>query len=55
MMHLFNTKLAQDTLKHDAGQAQLNRQHVSQANVVVFIDHDPKNRQFLDFVIKNFG
>jgi len=48
-------KLAQKSLAHDAEQAQLNRKHVSQPNVVVFIDHDPQNWQYLDLVIKNFG
>ena len=31
------------------------RKRAAQPNVVVFMDHNPKNWQYLDFVVKNFG
>nr|WP_322859156.1 hypothetical protein [Mycobacterium europaeum]MEA1159286.1 hypothetical protein [Mycobacterium europaeum] len=48
-------QLAQETLATEAREAELNRRKVSQPNVVVFIDHNPKNFQYLDLVVKNFG
>lgn len=36
-------------------EARETREKVAQPNVVAFIDHNPKNWQYLDFVVKNFG
>jgi hypothetical protein len=36
-------------------EARETRERVAQPNVVVFSDHNPKNWQYLDFVVKNFG
>jgi hypothetical protein len=36
-------------------EARATRERVAQPDVVVFMDHNPKNWQFLDLVIKNFG
>jgi hypothetical protein len=36
-------------------EARKTREKVAQPNVVVFMDHNPKNWQYLDFVVKNFG
>ncbi|WP_373202717.1 hypothetical protein [Mycobacterium marinum] len=36
-------------------EARETRERVTQPNVVVYIDHNPKNFQYLDFVVKNFG
>jgi hypothetical protein len=36
-------------------EARKTRQRVTQPDVVVFIDHNPKNWQWFDLVVKNFG
>ena len=36
-------------------EGRRTRERVAQPNVVVFMDHNPKNWQYLDFVVKNFG
>lgn len=36
-------------------EARKTRQRVAQPDVVVFIDHNPKNWQWFDLVVKNFG
>jgi hypothetical protein len=36
-------------------EARETRERAAQPNVVAFTDHNPKNWQYLDFVVKNFG
>jgi hypothetical protein len=36
-------------------EARETRKKLAQPNVVVFMDHNPKNWQYLDFVVKNLG
>lgn len=36
-------------------EARKTRERVAQPEVIVFIDHNPKNWQYLDLVVKNFG
>jgi hypothetical protein len=36
-------------------EARRTRERVAQPDVVVYIDHNPKNWQYMDLVVKNFG